>query len=106
MREDGKRVAFGHDDYISDLDADNIAHRVNYGNGTNAMNAFNDYYRDMSNSGDADAFRGNEFLQNNSYDDVQSVILNRAHKNTYDDLKNDSNYADAVTFLERLRALK
>lgn len=64
----------------------------------------NNYYDDMNNSNDADAFRGNEFLQNNSYEDVEDVILNNLGCFTYEDLKNNSNYADALRFLERLKA--
>ena len=101
---DNGSVSFGNDDYIADLDADNIAHRVDYGSGVTAMEAFNNYYDDMNNSNDADAFRGNEFLQNNSYEDVEDVILNNLGCFTYEDLKNNSNYADALRFLERLKA--
>ena len=54
---DNGSVSFGNDDYIADLDADNIAHRVDYGSGVTAMEAFNNYYDDMNNSNDADAFR-------------------------------------------------
>ena len=39
----------------------------------------------MNNSNDADAFRGNEFLQNNSYEDVEDVILNNLGCFTYED---------------------
>lgn len=60
----------------------------------------------MNNSNDADAFRGNEFLQNNSYEDVEDVILNNLGCFTYEDLENNSNYADALRFLERLKALQ
>lgn len=66
----------------------------------------NIYYDDMNNSNDADAFRGNEFLQNNSYEDVEDVILNNLGCFTYEDLENNSNYADALRFLERLKALQ
>ncbi len=103
---DNGSVSFGNDDYIADLDADNIAHRVDYDSGVTAMEAFNNYYDDMNNSNDADAFRGNEFLQNNSYEDVEDVILNNLGCFTYEDLENNSNYADALRFLERLKALQ
>lgn len=82
---DNGSVSFGNDDYIANLDADNIAHRVDYGSGVTAMEAFNNYYDDMNNSNDADAFRGNEFLQNNSYEDVEDVILNNLGCFTYED---------------------
>ena len=90
----------------SALSSRQLAHRVDYGSGVTAMEAFNNYYDDMNNSNDADAFRGNEFLQNNSYEDVEDVILNNLGCFTYEDLENNSNYADALRFLERLKALQ
>ena len=88
----------------SDISSRQLAHRVDYGSGVTAMEAFNNYYDDMNNSNDADAFRGNEFLQNNSYEDVEDVILNNLGCFTYEDLKSNSNYADELRFLERLKA--
>ena len=100
---DGSGTTFGPDDYISDLDADNIYNRIDYDNGVTAMDAFNDYYEDMANSGDSD-FRGKEFLQNNSYETVEEAILDKLDI-SLEDLKSNKDYSDTVEFLERLKDL-
>ena len=84
-------------------DADNIYNRIDYDNGVTAMDAFNDYYEDMANSGDND-FRGKEFLENNPYEDVQGKILDK-HDISLEDMENNAEYSDTVAFLERLKDL-
>lgn len=100
---DASGPSFGPDDYIADLDADNIYNRIDYDNGVTAMDAFNDYYEDMANSGDSD-FRGKEFLQNNSYETVEEAILDKLDI-SLEDLKSNKDYSDTVEFLERLKDL-
>ena len=100
---DDQGTSFGLDDYIADLDADNIYNRIDYDNGVTAMDAFNDYYEDMANSGDND-FRGKEFLENNPYEDVQGKILHK-HDISLEDMENNAEYSDTVAFLERLKDL-
>lgn len=100
---DDQDISFGSDDYIADLDADNIYNRIDYDNGVTAMDAFNNYYEDMANSGDSD-FRGKEFLENNPYEDVQGKILDKLDI-SMEDMEGNAKYSDTVAFLERLKDL-
>ncbi len=100
---DNQGTSFGSDDYIADLDADNIYNRIDYDNGVTAMDAFNNYYEDMANSGDSD-FRGKEFLENNPYEVVQEKILDKLDI-SLEDMENNAEYSDTAAFLERLKNL-
>lgn len=102
---DDKGPSFGVDDYISDLDADNIYNRIDYSNGITAMDAMNNYYNEMSDSNNYNEFRGNEFLQNNPYEDVEKAILNKLGYDSYEELKQNDSYSDTVDFLDELNRL-
>ena len=75
-------TSFGNDDYMADLDADNIIHRID--ENTSLMEAINDYYKE-SNGGEN---RAAEFLENNEYAEVEGVILERAGVSSLEALKN------------------
>lgn len=102
------KTAFGNDDFISDLDADNIIHRMS--NGNDVIENITQYYKDIE-RGKADDIRIGEFLTNNKFEDVASAILLRIYvedKNgdeiySIDDIKNSSMYADTYNFLIRLK---
>lgn len=103
----GGETSFKQDDYIADLDADNIANRVN--DKTNLVDVMNQYYKNIAI--DADKKRTEEFLANNSYEDVEKVILekigtkdnNRDGKVNIKDLNNDDSYKDTYDFLKKLK---
>jgi len=105
---DNNKTSFGNDDYIADLDADNIAHRTQ--NGGTLLNNMNEYYQDLS-DGNADTLRTEEFLKNNSYEDVENAVFNRISfndtnedgKKTLEDLKDNETYKDTYNFLKKLK---
>lgn len=69
----------------------------------------NQYYKNIAI--DADKKRTEEFLANNSYEDVEKVILekigtkdnNRDGKVNIKDLGNDDSYKDTYDFLKKLK---
>lgn len=103
-----KGVTFSDDDYIADLDADNIAYRMK--DGLNLIECTNQYYRDLA-QGNEDELRTKEFLKNNDYNKVEEAVLNRIEikdmnkdgKKTVEDLENSKKYKDTYNFLMRLR---
>ena len=105
---DNNKTSFGNDDYIADLDADNIAHRTQSG-GT-LLNNMNEYYQGLS-GGNADTLRTEEFLKNNSYEDVETAVFDRIFfydanedgKKTLEDLKDNETYKDTYNFLKKLK---
>lgn len=90
-----KNTSFGNDDYMADLDADNIIHRID--EDTSLMEAINDYYRE-SNGGET---RAVEFLRNNDYNDVEDEITKRAGVDSLEKLKDK--WLDSYNFLVRLK---
>jgi len=107
---DNNKTSFGNDDYIADLDADNIAHRTQNGKGGTLLNNMNEYYQDIS-SGDTDALRTKEFLKNNSYEDIEKSVFDRISfkdenkdgKKTLEDLKENETYKETYDFLKKLK---
>lgn len=105
---DNDKVSFANDDFISDLDADNIIHRMS--NGKTLIDNMTQYYKDSSKS-DADDVRISEFLSNNSYESILSSVLlridvadvNKDGVYSLDDVKNSDTYADTYKFLIRLK---
>ena len=105
------QVSFGSDDYIADLDADNIANRVNDNQGL--MESMNQYYFDVS-IDNSDKLRTTEFLENNPYEDVESAVferikfkdVNEDDKKDLEDLKNNETYKDTYEFLKKLKDIQ
>jgi len=105
---DNNKTSFGNDDYIADLDADNIAHRTQ--NGGTLLNNMNEYYQDLS-AGNADTLRTEEFLKNNSYEDIETAVFDRTSfndanedgKKTLEDLKDNETYKGTYDFLKKLK---
>ncbi|MBP3487259.1 MAG: hypothetical protein J6K53_02570 [Roseburia sp.] len=105
---DENQTSFGTDDYIADLDADNLAHRCLTDN--DLLSSMQDYYTNISN-GNADEVRTREFLKNNSFEDVEKTIFdiiscNDANKDGFVntiDLKENSVYSDTYDFLMKLK---
>lgn len=108
---DNNKVSFGNDDFIADLDADNISHRIL--NGLDLSTAMEKYYQSLS-LGNEDVLRTKEFLTNNSYEDVEETIFKRIkvkdinddRKKTMEDLKDNIIYEDTYTFLEKLKQIE
>lgn len=108
---DNDKVSFANDDFISDLDADNMIHRMS--NGKTLIDNMTQYYKDVSIGVDDDV-RINEFLLNNSYENVLSSILDRidvkdVNKDgiyNLEDIKDSDTYADTYKFLVRLKEYK
>lgn len=90
-----KNTSFGNDDYMADLDADNIIHRID--KNTSLMEAINDYYEE-TNGGET---RAVEFLRNNDYNDVEDEITERAGVDSLKELK--GKWLDSYNFLVRLK---
>ncbi len=88
-------TSFGNDDYMADLDADNIIHRID--ENTSLMEAINDYYKE-SNGGEN---RAAEFLENNEYAEVEGVILERAGVSSLEALKDK--WEESYNFLVKLK---
>lgn len=105
---DNDKVSFANDDFISDLDADNIIHRMP--NGKTLIDNMTEYYKDISKR-DADDVRISEFLSNNSYESILSSVLlridvadvNKDGVYSLEDIKNSDTYADTYKFLIRLK---
>ena len=104
------KVSFGQDDYIADLDADNIAHRVKSKGGGTLLESMDAYYQDIS-KGTPDTKRTQEFLKNNPYEDVEKAIFDRIEfkdanndgKKNLEDLKQDESYKETYDFLNKLK---
>lgn len=105
---DNNKTSFGTDDYIADLDADNLAHRCLSGN--NLLNSMQDYYTKLS-TGNTDEMRTKEFLKNNSFENVEKTIFdiiscNDTNKDGFvntADLKGSDAYSDTYDFLMKLK---
>ncbi len=102
-----KRVSFGEDDYIADLDSDNISY--NMGDDTELMQIMNQYYEALMAS--SEDYRTKTFVENNTYAAVEKTILDRIgvkDKNKdgvkdYKDLEGNDVYKDTYEFLQRLK---
>lgn len=87
-------VSFGNDDYISDLDADNISHMSK----NNLIDSINNYYSDIS-----DNKRKSEFLKNNPYKKIEKIILLKLSKNNIEELKTKE-FQTTYNFLNKLNS--
>lgn len=101
-------TSFGNDDFLADLDADNISQRV--AGGGNLLTGTNQYYEDISIT-EGDKGRITEFLKNNPYKKVEEKIFqkifafdtNEDGKKTAEDIKNNIKYKETYEFLRRLQ---
>lgn len=123
-------VSFGQDDYIADLDTDNIVHRID--KDESFLDSTNRYYQEMKEFEKSEhEFRTIEFLKNNPYEQVEQTILMRAAHGyspiveggvlkadplasipkleeeikplTMEELKSYPNYRETCEFLEELK---
>ena len=102
-----KKVSFGEDDYIADLDSDNISYNVK--DDTELMKIMNQYYEALM-AGEED-YRTKTFVENNTYAAIEKAILDRIgvkDKNKdgvkdYKDLEEDDVYKDTYEFLRKLK---
>lgn len=100
------RTSFGTDDFIADLDADNIAHLVT--EDTSLVDAANEYYNDLCQKGDD--YRKQAFIENNPYEEVEKTIMerlsikdeNRDKNVDYKDLEKNRRFRDTYKFLKEL----
>ena len=101
------KVSFSDTDYIADLDADNIIHRLS--DNSNLMTTITTYYQELSDE-TSKVTRKQEFLANNPYEMVEKAILDRIGikdkngdgKIDYLDLENNEIYSDTYKFLKKL----
>ncbi|MFG6335922.1 MAG: hypothetical protein K1W20_10755 [Lachnospiraceae bacterium] len=100
------KVSFGQDDFIADLDADNIAHLVT--DDKSLVDAANEYYNELQKGGEE--YRKEVFVENNTYEAIESAIAKKISledrnwdkKIDYNDLKRSSRYKDTYEFLKQL----
>lgn len=105
----GGETSFGNDDYISDLDADNIVHRMD-NTKEDMLTIMLNYYNELD-KGNADNVRTKEFLNNNKYENVEKKIFEkitvrdnqRDGKETMEDIKDNTTYKDTYIFLCKLQ---
>lgn len=108
---DENEVSFGNDDFIADLDADNISYRIL--KDSNMLTSMCQYYQGLP-QGDEDTYRITEFLENNSYENIEKAIFERIkvsdingdQKLTMEDLKGNEVYEDTYLFLEKLKEVE
>ena len=87
-------VSFGNDDYISDLDDDNISHMHK----NILIDNINSYY-----SGISDSKRKSEFLKNNPYKKIENIILVKLAKKNIEELKTKE-FKSTYDFLKKLNS--
>lgn len=100
------RVSFGQDDFIADLDADNIVHLVT--DDKSLVDAANEYYNDLQKGGEE--YRKKVFVDNNTYEAIESAVAKKISlvdrnwdkKTDYNDLRKSSRYKDTYEFLKQL----
>lgn len=92
------KTSFGMDDYIADLDADNIAYMVT--EEKSLVDAANEYYKELQEAGDE--YRTEIFVKNNTYEKISVCNENWNRELNYQDLKNNWKYQDTYDFLKRL----
>lgn len=88
-------TSFGNDDYMADLDAENIFRMVD--SGTSSISAFNEYYNTLAIS---PKNRATIFKTHLSYSTVESKVLSELKK-TLNDVK--TSYPDTYDFLMSLK---
>ncbi|MCM1233948.1 MAG: hypothetical protein NC489_27900 [Ruminococcus flavefaciens] len=101
------KVSFGEDDYIADLDADNIA-AIAAKEQVSLLTAVNTYYTDLQANGDE--YRTQLFMENNTYEEIESTILEKVElkdvswdkKANMEDLEKSGKFQDTCIFLKRL----
>lgn len=100
--------SFRYDDFVADLDSDNIVHRVEQD--TSLLDAMQQYYQSPPLS---DADRIEEFLENNPYDTVEKTIIDKiglkdqnGDSNVNIEDLNTDKYIDTYNFLNSLLAKK
>lgn len=110
------RTSFENDDYIADIDADNIVHRTR--NGTPLANSVIEYYSSI-NKDDNDYSRTKEFLKNHTYEEIEEkvidsirfsrpIVSNEPYAETYhygNSIDNPA-YESTKKFLEKLESIK
>lgn len=104
---DEYRTSFGIDDYIADLDADNIAYMTT--NEKSLVEAMNEYYDELQKAGDE--YRTEIFVKNNTFEEIEKAVLERlpVYDNNgdgnlnYKDLEKIDKYKDTYDFLKRLK---
>ncbi len=104
---DEYRTSFGMDDYIADLDADNIAYMTT--NEKSLVEAMNEYYDELQKAGDE--YRTEIFVKNNTFEEIEKAVLERlpVYDNNgdgnlnYKDLEKIDKYKDTYDFLKRLK---
>lgn len=100
------KTSFGMDDYIADLDADNIVYMVT--DEKSLVQAANEYYKELQEVGDE--YRTKMFVENNTYEKIESDIFEKItvcntnwnRELDYQDLENNWKYHDTYEFLKRL----
>lgn len=103
---DDKKVSFGQEDFIADLDADNIAHLIT--DDKSLVDAGNEYYDGLQKHGEE--YRKQVFMENNTYKDVEASIMERIWvddgnmdgKINYEDLEDTEKYEGTYNFLKQL----
>lgn len=101
------KVSFGIDDYIADLDADNIANSML--DGTKFICAANDYYCNLKQEGEN--YRTEVFVENNAYDEIEKAIFDKISvkdvngdgEKNYLDLEHNKKYGETYEFLSKLK---
>ncbi|MDE7198895.1 MAG: hypothetical protein K2O15_08415, partial [Lachnospiraceae bacterium] len=102
------KTSFGMDDYIADLDADNIAYLVT--EEKSLVDVANEYYGKLQEKGIG--YRTELFVENNTYEEVEKAVMEKIKigdangdgKVDRMDLLEDDAYLDTYKFLSRLKS--
>lgn len=100
------KISFGQDDFIADLDADNIAHLVT--DDKSLVDAANEYYNELQNGGEE--YRKQVFVENNTYEAIESAIMeklsmkdmNKDKEINYKDIEDSRLHKETYEFLKQL----
>jgi len=91
------KTDFGPDDYIADLDAENIANRIISGSGVSVDQVISSYYEDLAKN---EKIRVTEFLKHTSFETVKKAVLYRARVYSLPQLKRK--WPDSWNFIVNL----